>query len=126
MAVADQFETGEPDHVLAFDTQLEDQPVRQVDQVLVAYGLAAQDRRLAVVAAVRIRARIVHAVGFFPLRGPACAQVAVAGRGQRLPQPLVPGVEAVIAEQETVHDTSYCDRGPYAARICRSVPSRDR
>jgi hypothetical protein len=25
-----------------------------------------------------------------------------------------------------VQGTSYCDRGPYAARICRSVSSRDR
>src|SRR6185437_4017963 len=126
MPVADQFDAGKPDHILAFDTQLEDQPVRQVDQVFVEYGLAAEDRGLAVVSAVRIRARIVHAVGVFPLRRATCTQVAVARGGQGLPQPLDLGIETVIGEQETVHGTSSYDRGPYAARICRSVSSRDR
>src|ERR1700744_6480441 len=88
VTVADQFDAGEPDHILAFDTQLKNQPVRQVDQVLVEYGHAVEDRRLAVITAVRIRARIMDATGRLPRRRAARAQVAVAPGGQRLPHPL--------------------------------------
>src|SRR5262249_41338015 len=113
MPVAEQRDIGEPDRVLALDPQHEDQPVRQVDEVLVEHGLAAQDRCLTVVAAVRVGTRIVHAVGVLPLRRAARTQVAVARRGERFAQPLSPGIEPVIAEQETVHGTS-CRRG----RLC--------
>jgi len=54
MAVAEQCDIGEPDRVLALDPQHEDQPVRQVNQVLVEHGLATQDRRLTVVTAVHV------------------------------------------------------------------------
>jgi hypothetical protein len=77
VAVTEQLDIVEPDRILAFDPHLEDQPVRQVDQVLVEDRQAAHHRRLAVVAAVRVRAWIVHAVGVLPLRGAARAQVAV-------------------------------------------------
>ena len=73
VAVTEQIHVGEPDHVPALDAQLEDQPVRQVDEILVEHGQAAQDRRLAVVTAVRIGAGIVHAVSVFPLRRAAHA-----------------------------------------------------
>jgi hypothetical protein len=106
MTVIEQFHVGEPDHVPAHDTQLEDQPVRQVDEVLVEHGQAAQDRRLAVVTAVHVGAGIVHAVGVLPLRRAACAQVTVARRGQRLAKAFSLGIKAVIREQETVHGTS--------------------
>src|SRR5580693_8606195 len=66
MAVTEQLHVGKPDHVPALDTQLEDQPVRQVYQVLVEYGQPAQDRRLAVVTAVHVGAGIVHAVRVLP------------------------------------------------------------
>src|SRR5690242_17422888 len=106
VAVTEQIYVGEPDHVAALDAQLEDQPVRQVDEILVEHGQAAQDRRLAVVTAVRIGAGIVHTVSVFPLRRAAHAQVAVARRGQRLTKALGLGIKAVICEQETVHGTS--------------------
>jgi hypothetical protein len=105
MAVTEQLHVGEPYHVPALDTQLEDQPVRQVDKVLVEHGQPAQDRRLAVVTAVHVGAGIVHAVGVLPLRHAACAQVTVARRGQRLAKALSLRIKAFIREQETVHGT---------------------
>jgi len=106
VTVVKQLDTIKRYRILAFDAQLEDQPVRQVDQILVEDRQAAHHRRLAVVASVRIRARVVHAVGVFPLRRATRAQVPVAGGGQRLPKSLGPRVEAVISEQETVHGAS--------------------
>ena len=106
VAVVEQLDVGEPDRVLALDAQLEDQPVRQVDEILVEHGQAAEDRRLAVVASVYVGAGIVHTVGVLPLRRTTCAQVAVARRGERFAKPLSPGIEAVIGERETVHGTS--------------------
>ena len=73
VAVTEQIHVGEPDHVPALGAQLEDQPVRQVDEILVEYGQAAQDRCLAVVTAVRKGAGIEHAVSVFPLRRAARA-----------------------------------------------------
>ena len=116
VTVAEQFDVGEPDRVLTFDAQLQDEPVRQVDEVFVEDGQAAKDRGLAVVAAVRVRSRVVDAVGVFPLRRAAGTQVAVARGGQRLPQPLGRRVETVVSEQETVHGTSSVHGPSHAPR----------
>src|SRR5580693_6419337 len=110
MAVTEQIHVGEPDHFLALDAQLEDQPVRHVNKILVEHRHAAQDRRLAVVTAVYVGAGIVHTVGFFPLRRATRAQVAVACRGQRFAKPLRLRLKAVICEQETVHGPSSSPR----------------
>jgi hypothetical protein len=67
VAVTEQIHVGEPDRLPALDAQLEDQPVRHVNKILVEHGHAAQDRRLAVVTAVYVGTRIMHAVGVFPL-----------------------------------------------------------
>jgi hypothetical protein len=106
VAVVKQFDLADPYSVLALDAQLEDQPVRQVDEILVEDGQAAQDRRLPVIASVRIGTRLVHAVGVLPLRRTARAQVTVARRGERLAKTLSPGIEAVINERKTVHGIS--------------------
>src|ERR1019366_5943239 len=45
----------------------------------------------------------MHAVPVLPLGGAARAEIAVARGGQRLPQPLLLGNEAVIREREVVH-----------------------
>ena len=110
VAVTEQIDIGEPDRVPALDAQLEDQPVRHVNKILVEHGHAAQDRRLAVVTAVYVGAGIMHAVGVFPLRRAARAQVAVARRGQRFAKPLRLRLKAVIGEQETVHGPSSSPR----------------
>src|SRR6266566_1564537 len=101
--VAEQLDVGEPDRILALDAQLEHQPVGQVDEILVEHGHAAEDRCLAVVAAVHVRARVVHAVGVLPPRRAARAQVAVARRGQRLAKPLLGRIEPLVDEREAVH-----------------------
>jgi hypothetical protein len=106
VAVTEQIHVGEPDRIPALDAQLEDQPVRHVNKILVEHGHAAQDRRLAVVTTVYVGAGIMHTVGFFPLRRAARAQVAVARRGQRFAKPLRLRLKAVIREQETIHGTS--------------------
>src|SRR5674536_366196 len=68
--------------------------------------MAAEDRRLPVVYAVDVRARVVEIVVVLPLGGASGAHVAVAGRGQRLAQPLFGRVEALVGERETVHQAS--------------------
>src|ERR1019366_5917587 len=115
------------DRVLALDSQREDQPVRQVDEILVEHREAAQDCRLAVVASVCVGAGIVHTVGVLPLRRTTCAQVAVACRGERLAKPLSPGIEAVIGERETVHGTSLSVRHGHTTALTAGparAPSR--
>jgi hypothetical protein len=54
VTVLEQPGVGEPDRLPGLDTQLENQPVRQVDEILVGHGQPTQDRRLAVIASVRI------------------------------------------------------------------------
>jgi hypothetical protein len=105
--VGEQVDVVEPDRVLALDPELEREPVGQVDEVLVEDRAAAEDRGLAVEDAVRVRARVVDASLVLPLGGPARAEVAVARRGQCLPQALLLGLEAVVREREiVVHEIS--------------------
>jgi len=106
VAVGKQLDVIDRHRFLAFDAQLEDQPVRQVDEILVQDRQAAHHRGLAVVAAVRVGARVVHAVGVCPLGRAARAQVPVASGGQRLPKSLCGWVETIINEQETIHKAS--------------------
>jgi hypothetical protein len=117
--VVDQLDVLQADGVLALDPQLEHQPVRQVDQILVEHGEAAEDGRLAVVDAVRVGARVVDPVGVLPLGCAPGAQVAVARRGQRLAQALLVGVEACVGHHELVHGTSPPTRaGPTVGESC--------
>ncbi len=98
VAVLEHVDALQADRVLALDAQLEDEPVREVDEILVEDGAPAHDRRLAVVAAVAVGARVVLLVGVLPLGGAAGAEVAVAGRGQRLAQALGAGLVCVVGE----------------------------
>ncbi len=95
--------TGEP--VAAGRTERQRQPVRAVDQVLVGDGPARHGGGGTVVAAGQVGARVVHAVGD-RLRSRAPGdQIPVADRAQRFPQPLLGGVEALVAEDPRVrHD----------------------
>src|SRR5664279_2050081 len=106
MPVREHLHVVESNRVVAFNAQLEHYPVREVDQVLVDHRMAAEDRRLPVVYAVDVRARVVEIVVVLPLGGASGAHVAVAGRGQRLAQPLFGRVEALVGERETVHQAS--------------------
>ena len=54
VTVLEQPGVGEPDRLPGLDTQLENQPVRHVDEILVGHGQPTQDRRLAAIASVRI------------------------------------------------------------------------
>jgi hypothetical protein len=103
VAVVEQLDVADADRVLALDTQLQHEPVGQVDEVLVEDGPAAHDRRLAVVQPVGVRAGVVDVVGVLPLGGPAGAEVAVAGRGQRFAQSLLAGIEPVVLQRALVH-----------------------
>ena len=103
VAIGEQVDIGEPDRLLALDPQLEDQPVGQVHQILVEHRQSPENRRLAVVNPVPVRARVVHAVGILPLRGPTSTHVAVARRGQRLPKPLRRRLEPFIRQRERHH-----------------------
>ena len=96
--VVERLDLGEPDRGLALDPQLEHEPVRQVDEVLVQDGQPAQDRRLTVVGAVSVGAGVVHPVGVLPLGRAPGAEVAVARGGERLPQTLLCRVETLVRE----------------------------
>jgi hypothetical protein len=79
MPVGQVLDVADAHRLLALDDQLEHEPVRQVDQILVEHGASAQDRRLAVVGSVGVRTRVMHAMRVLPLGGPAGTEVAVAG-----------------------------------------------
>ena len=102
VAVLEQFDVVQADRVVALDPQLEHEPVGQVDEVLVEDGTPAHKRRLAVVAAVRVRPRVMGATRVLPLGRAACAEVAVAGRGQGLAQALPVGLEVVVGDDRLV------------------------
>src|SRR5207248_703071 len=68
-------------------------------QVLVEHWAATHDGRLAVVAAMGVGARIVDVVYIGPLGAATRTEMAVAGRGQHLPQPLLLGLEGVVGER---------------------------
>src|SRR5260370_32646095 len=118
--VVEQLDIGETDGILALDAELEHQPVGQVDEILVEHRHAAEDRRLAVVSAVHVRARVMQAVGVLPLRRAARAQVAVARRGQRLAKPLLGRIETLVDEREAVHRAA--PSRPSSTRAKRSTP----
>ena len=85
------------------DSQLDRQPVRAVDQIVVDDRLAVDHAREAVVHPGNVRARVVdHLIGPVALEGPPGAEVAVAHRGQCLPQALSGGLEAVVAQGPAV------------------------
>ena len=113
--VGDQFDVVEPDRFPALDAQLEHQPVRQVDKVLVQDRAAPEDGGLPVEPAVDVGAWIVDAAGVLPLGGAAGAEVAVACRRQRLPQALGAGVEVVIDECKVGHGSLSESERPWSA-----------
>jgi len=113
--VGDQFDVVEPDRFPALDAQLEHQPVRQVDQVLVQDRAAPENGGLPVEPAVDVCAWIVDAGGVLPLGGAAGAEVAVARRRQRLPQALGAGVEVVIDKRKVGHGSLSDSERPCSA-----------
>ena len=102
VAVLEQLDVAQADRVIALDPQLEHEPVGQVDEILVEHGTPAHHRRLSVVAAVRVRPRVMGAARVLPLGRAARAEVAVAGRGQGLAQALLVGLEVVVGEDRLV------------------------
>ena len=97
--VAQKLDVLQVDRLVAADAELEHEPVGKVDQVLVEHRAAAHDGRLPVVAAMCVGARIVDVVHVGPLGAATRAEIAVAGRGQHLPQPLLLGLEGVVGER---------------------------
>ena len=106
VAVLEHLYVSQPEGIAAFHAKLKHEPIGQVHQIFVQDGMSAENRRLAVVDAVDVRARVVHAVGTFPFRSAARAQVPVARRGQGLSQALVLWVESLIGQPEAVHRIS--------------------
>src|SRR5690606_17808272 len=72
------------------------QPVREVDHVLVLDPPPGDLRGQPVVAARRVGARVVDVVGGALRQGAPGGEAAVAQRAQRLPEPLVGGVVALV------------------------------
>src|SRR3954451_15343752 len=66
VAVRKQLDVVEPDGVFALDTELEYEPVGEVDKILVEDGQSAEHRRLAVVDTVYVGTRVVDVVGVLP------------------------------------------------------------
>jgi hypothetical protein len=82
------------------------QPVGQVHEVFVG-DLVAPDRRLETVVQPRdVRARVVHAIRNSERRGAARGEVSVGGRAQRLAQPLLLGVVAIVVECPRRHQSA--------------------
>jgi hypothetical protein len=106
VAVVEQLDVGQPDRVFALDAQLEHQPVGKIDEILVEHGQAAQDRRLPVIDAVRVRAGVMHPVGVLPLGGATSTQISVAGGGQRLAKAFLIWIEPFVGQRESVHRIS--------------------
>ena len=102
MPIGEELDVAQPERLLALDTELEHEAVGQVDQVLVGNRTSAHDRRLPVIDAVGVGAGVVHLVDVLPLRRAPNAEVAVARRGQRLPQPLLARIEAAVCKHEAV------------------------
>ncbi len=101
--VGEELDVAEPTGLLSLDAELEHEPIRKVDQILVGHRMNAHDGRPSVVDAVRVGARVVRLVRVLPLRAAPRAEVAVARRGQGFPQPFFGGIETVVDEQEVVH-----------------------
>ena len=120
MPVGQELHVVEPDRVRALDTQFQHEPVGQVDQVLVEHRATTQDRGLTVEAAVGVGARVVDGPRVLPLGRPPGAEIAVAGRGQRLTQALGRGVEPVVGECDVLHGI------PSERHPARSTPERVR
>ena len=103
MAVVQQLHLAEADRVLALDPQLQHQPVRQVDEVLVEHRDAPEDRRLAVVDPMGISPGVMHTVGVLPLGSAPGAEPTVSARGQNLAQTLLVGIVVVVGERERLY-----------------------
>jgi hypothetical protein len=93
VAVGEELDVFSPEGLLTFYAQLEQEPVREVDQVLVQDRHPGHDGGLPVEATVGVRARIAHSVGLGPRQGTPRAKVAVAGGSQRLAQTLLLRIE---------------------------------
>ena len=119
--VLEQFDVAEADRVFILDLQHQDEPVREVDEVLVEDRPPAHDRRLAVVQAVRVGAGVVDLVGVLPLRRAAGAEIPVAGRRQRLAQTLLGTLEPVVCQRLLIHV-----RVTLAHRRCTEVAALQR
>jgi hypothetical protein len=103
MPVVQDFHAVQAERIVVLDPQLEHQPVRQVDQVLVEHRATAQDGGLPVEATVGVGTRIVHCPPVLPLGGAAGADIAVPGRGQCLTQPFLFGCGSVVRERPAGH-----------------------
>ncbi len=101
--VVEQLDVVEADRVLVLDLELQDEPVGEVDEILVEDRPPAHDRRLAVVQAVGVGAGVMDLVGVLPFGRSAGAEVPVARRGQCFAQSLVGGHELVIAQRVLIH-----------------------
>ena len=100
--VLEQLHLPETHRVLTVDAQLQHEPVGEVHQVLVQHRPPPEDRRLAVVDAVGVGARIVDGVCVLPFCGAARAEIPVARRGQSLAQALLDGLESLVGQREPV------------------------
>ena len=83
-----------------------------------------------------IRTRIVNVAGILPLRRAANAEIPVAGRSQRLAQPLILGHKTVVDEHELVrripvlahrtHRPSRVQKQLHLSRVAKDVPGTRR
>ncbi len=99
MLIAQELDIRQAHRLLAANPELEHEPVCKIDEVLVAHWAAAHDGRLPVIAAMCVGARIVDVVHVGPLGAATRAEIAVASRGQHLPQPLLFRHEGVVGER---------------------------
>ena len=85
--------------VAVIDTEGQREPVGKIDQALVV-DLGSRDIiDEPVVHPGHVGTRIVDIVHVVPLGAATRAEIAVAGRGQHLPQPLLLGLEGVVGER---------------------------
>ena len=124
VAVGQQLDLVEPQHLLTLDPEPEDSPVRQVDQVLVEHRDPTHDRRLAVVAAMGVRPRVMDTVDVLPLGE------LLACRSNRSPvdvsasrRPSSRGLVGVVGERPVGRHRPLSDR-PGARAADRAPPSR--
>src|SRR5206468_272164 len=88
---------------LTLNPQLQQQPVRKVDQVLVEDWSTSEDGGFPVEATVGVGARVMDRVRVLPFSRSPGREVAVAGRSQGLAQTFLRGVEDVVGEGEVSH-----------------------
>ncbi len=120
--VGEELDVGEAERLVPVDAELQREPVREVDEVLVGHRVGAHDGRPPVVDPVRVRARVVDVVRVLPLRAAPRAEVAVAGRRERLAQPFLRGLEPVVDELEVAHGRPRS--GPTQPMLLAGDPAR--